>query len=57
MHKGTPTGRGPRPAARVGYHMGIGLATTFTRADCRDVAGKTAQALATGVEPRAKAVP
>ncbi len=36
MHKGMPTGRGPRPAARVGYHMENGLATTFARADCRD---------------------
>ena len=36
MHRGTPTARGPRLAARVGYHMGKGLATTFTWADCRD---------------------
>ena len=31
MHEGTPTVRDPRPAARVGYHMGKGLATTFAR--------------------------
>ena len=36
MQRGTPTARGPRLAARVGYHMGLGLATTFTWADCRD---------------------
>ena len=36
MHEVTPTVRDPRPAARVGYHMGKGLATTFTMADCRD---------------------
>jgi len=31
MHKDMPTARDPRPAARVGYHMGMGLATTLTR--------------------------
>jgi hypothetical protein len=36
MHEGTPTGRDPSPAARVGYHSGKGLATKITCADCRD---------------------
>jgi hypothetical protein len=36
MHEGTPTGRDPSPAARVGYHSGKGLATKITCADCRE---------------------
>jgi hypothetical protein len=31
MHEGTPTDRGPSPAARVGYHSGKRLATTIAR--------------------------
>lgn len=39
MQTSTPTVQDPRPAARVGYHMGIGLATTFAWAECRDFGG------------------
>jgi hypothetical protein len=35
MQKCTATERGPRPAARVGYHSGKGLATAIRWADCR----------------------